>query len=70
MGGLAIYKLVVHQGREAKPEFRCLDGGRRNQRPSAQGEYRSYPAPGHFAISQNGILYIQNPNGLVAINLK
>jgi outer membrane protein assembly factor BamB len=30
----------------------------------------SYPAPGYLAISQNGILYIQSPDGLVAVNLK
>jgi outer membrane protein assembly factor BamB len=30
----------------------------------------SYPAPGYLAISQNGILYIQNTDGLVAVNLK
>ncbi len=30
----------------------------------------SYPAPGHLAISRNGVLYIQNPEALVAINLK
>ncbi|MES3025438.1 MAG: PQQ-binding-like beta-propeller repeat protein [Pseudomonadota bacterium] len=30
----------------------------------------SYPAPGHFGISKNGVLYIQNPNALVAVNLK
>jgi outer membrane protein assembly factor BamB len=30
----------------------------------------SYPAPGYLAISQNGILYIQSPNALVAVNLK
>ena len=30
----------------------------------------SYPAPGHLAISQNGVLYIQNPDALVTINLK
>lgn len=30
----------------------------------------SYPAPGFLAISQNGILYIQSPDALVAVNLK
>lgn len=30
----------------------------------------SYPAAGHLAISANGILYIQNPDALVAVNLK
>jgi outer membrane protein assembly factor BamB len=30
----------------------------------------SYPAPGYLAISQNGILYIQSTDGLVAVNLK
>lgn len=30
----------------------------------------SYPAPGYLAISQNGILYIQSPDALVAVNLK
>lgn len=30
----------------------------------------SYPAPGYLAISQNGILYIQSPTALVAVNLK
>ncbi len=30
----------------------------------------SYPAPGHLAISANGVLYIQTPDGLVAVNLK
>lgn len=30
----------------------------------------SYPAAGHLAVSQNGILYIQSMDGLVAINLK
>ena len=30
----------------------------------------SYPAPGTLAISQNGILYIQSSDALVAVNLK
>lgn len=30
----------------------------------------SYPAAGHLAISQNGVLYIQNADALVAVNLK
>jgi outer membrane protein assembly factor BamB len=30
----------------------------------------SYPAPGYLAISQNGVLYIQSPDALVAVNLK
>lgn len=30
----------------------------------------SYPARGYLAISQNGILYIQSPDALVAVNLK
>jgi outer membrane protein assembly factor BamB len=30
----------------------------------------SYPAHGYLAISQNGILYIQSPDALVAVNLK
>jgi len=30
----------------------------------------SYPAAGYLAISQNGILYIQSPDALVAVNLK
>ena len=30
----------------------------------------SYPAAGFLAISQNGILYIQSPDALVAVNLK
>lgn len=30
----------------------------------------SYPAPGYLAISQNGVLYIQSTDALVAVNLK
>ncbi|WP_374361100.1 PQQ-binding-like beta-propeller repeat protein [Pseudoduganella danionis] len=30
----------------------------------------SYPAPGYLAISASGLLYIQSPDALVAVNLK
>jgi hypothetical protein len=30
----------------------------------------SYPAAGRLALTQSGILYIQNTDGIVAINVK